>query len=118
MTRLLKGSKDTIQVRCKAMISMGLGKQQPVPFIATFKRLSPKETKEVLRAAAEEDKSDADIVREYLITIDDLKGIEDEPVEFNEDVLEEMLEHREYSQALTKGFMEVQLGKELANLKT
>ena len=116
---ILKGKKDEITVHVKAELEMDLRKKQIVPFKATFMVLPPKESKALVKRFTDEDDNfgEEDLVRETLIGWSDLEGADGATVEFDADVLEEVLSVREYLAALVRGFMEAQFGRQAVAAK-
>jgi hypothetical protein len=107
----LKGIKDTIEVRCEAIIEQGLERPVKVPFIAKYKKLKVDEAKELLDKAKNEEIRDEDIMNETLLGWRNMPGPDGNDVEFCEEALEEAMQHLGYRTALTDGFLEAQFGR-------
>lgn len=107
----LKGVKDQVEVHISVVVAGDLGKKIKVPFKATFQRLSVQDANDVMQKCANEEMTDEDVLRSYLVGWRDLKGANDEEVEFSEDALTEALAVREYRTALIDAYMQVQHGR-------
>lgn len=124
----LKGIKEEIRVPVEAEIQLER-KPQKVKFVAIYKRKKHSENKALIDALEErarlqdliregqEDpdielpgKSDDELLREYVVGWV-LKGADDEPIEFSEEALNEVIDVTEYREALMRGFMDALSGR-------
>jgi len=118
MSVLLKGAADELDVPCVAKVAMGsTSKIVDVKFVATFKKLSPNAFKEYVADVAETEKADSDVIRENIIEIKDMRGSDGEFIEYSIELLDAMLDQREYAAAMLEGFMKVNTGRGAAQLK-
>ena len=114
---LLKGVKNEITVNVVAIFEGDLSKKIKVPFVATYKRLDVSDAKKVMSDVTEGVLSDDDIINSYLVTFSELSDANGDRLEYSTDIVAEMLEHSGYRQALIKGFMQAQFGKEAVKQK-
>lgn len=118
MGGVLKGLKDEIDIKGHAKISLGMGKTTNVTFTARFKKLTMKEAQAKIDRvnSPNHDDDTTDVIREDLIEWRDMVG-EGGEVEFNEDNLDSVLNHVEYTAAFFDCWGKAQLGTQLANVK-
>lgn len=110
---ILKGVKSEIDVKCEAEVGDGV----VVPFIATFRTFTHKERQEFRAALAEQMRDynpaawdQAEVVRGRLIGWRDFPTQTDEPLEFNAETLDIVLDAPEYVDALYQGLLRVMNG--------
>jgi hypothetical protein len=113
----LKGAKDEITVQLTVEVDGDLGKKIRVPFKATYKKLKVQEARDVVEKCTNGSMTDEDVVEQYLVNWSELKGADDNEVEFNPDNVYTAMQVREYRSALVDGFMRVQFGRQSVNGK-
>jgi hypothetical protein len=111
MAKILKGIKNEITLKATARVMGDMGKEDPVDFKLTFKRIhDPKKVMQLFNRAASGEIEDLDVMRDYLIGWEGIEFDDGAPVECNEENLELVMSVREYKDAIVNGFTQVQLG--------
>jgi hypothetical protein len=108
---ILKGVSGEITVKTVAEIQQSLGKTINVRFKTTWKQPTVTEIRAFADAMKNDEVDEEETIRSNLLGWDDLVGAEGEKLEFGEDVLEQMLDHRDYRNALANAYIEVITGK-------
>lgn len=118
---ILKGVKDRIDVKVEAVCEMDNGTDVKVPFVVTFKKPTVKQLREFHARLADQYDDDGILVRpkatdeelaeEYVLGWSQLLDANGEPVPFNPQTLAEVLDAREYLEAITAGLKEVLYGR-------
>lgn len=114
MTLILKGVKDRLDVKVTAKVEQGLGKSEPVTFVATYRRPPSSEVKDLIRQMNDrhaEPISDDDLLDRYLMGWKGLLDAEGEEITFTQENLDQVLEVMEYRVALVDGMTQVVFGK-------
>lgn len=121
---ILKGVKDRIDVKAKAVIASDLGKDITVPFIVTIKKPTRSEKLELVERLTDKRDEDGEIVqarisdeelaREYVIDWRELPDAEGNQIEFSDDALMALVDCPEYNAALSAAIQEVVFGKKAA----
>lgn len=106
----LKGNKGEIEIKTDVQVEGDLGKVIPVSFKTTWRKLTVTETKHLTEEARKPGFDEDAAIRQHLVNWRDLKGADDSDVPFSDDVVSEMLEHRDYRRALSKAFLQVAFG--------
>lgn len=111
MSKVLKGVKNEITLQVTANVMDDMGKETPVKFKLTFKRIADrKKVKEVVDSVANGENDDLSVIREYLLGWSGIEFDDGTPVEFNDENLEMVMTDRDYARAIVDGFGKVQLG--------
>lgn len=117
MAMLLKGVKDRIDVKVVAVVEVDNGEDIKVPFVVTYKKPTIKERQETARQVNEGQKDDLDVVREYVLGWSEIPTTTGDPYPFTPENLDEMLQQREYQDALVQGYREVAYGRKAVLIK-
>lgn len=109
---LLKGVKDSIDIKVTANIDTDNGRTLKVPFIITAKKPTTKEQRDIGNALRDDRMTDDQLIAEFLMGWKGLQGADGNDVPFNDETLEMVLDAPEYRAAIQRGIKEALLGKE------
>lgn len=105
---ILKGVQSEVTVNVKAEITGDYGKKIMVPFKARYRRYTIHEAKELMDRVKTDDLDDETLINEVLLGWSDLRGNNNETVEFCPEALSEAMSVMGYRKALVEGFINQQ----------
>jgi len=117
MSKIFKGSRDKIKVKCTAENIVDGSRINKVSFSCIYKALPNSEARQVLQGSKDGDISDLDIVNRYLVGWEDVLDDDDQPIEYTPENVESAMEVTAYRAAIITGFMQSMFGREILKQK-
>lgn len=104
----LKGVKDEVVVNVKAVVSGDFGTKITIPFKARYKRLKVADAKILMDKVKDDGMTDEEMINEVLVGWSDMRGADDQNVEYGPEALAEAMSVMGYRKALVEGFINQQ----------
>lgn len=114
---LFKGVKEQITVRVIVELLTDRNTIEQVKFRATFKKLKAAQCDELAKREMSQDVDMAEIVRENIVGWDGVEDADGEPVAFDDEAVNDILEYVEYRSALYEAFSRGQFSRKATNSK-
>jgi hypothetical protein len=111
--------KQVTSIKEKIIIEVptDLGRTKRSEIIVEYKKLPVSETKKLLEDSAAGDANDDDVLRENIINIEGLLDADKSKVDYDNSILDQLLEMEYVRRPLIKKFMEVIVGREALKAK-
>lgn len=114
---IFKGQKDQITVNVTAEVLTDNNRIMRVPFKATYRQLPASEVEDLAEQEKQGVVTTEGIVRANLLGWSDLRGEDNEPIEFTPENLDTALQIMAYKLALYHSFLRAQYGQKAVNVK-